>query len=397
MLHKVRLLTPGPTPIPDSVRQALSQAMLHHRSAAYKDILANVQPRLQALFGTKEVVMPLACTGTGAMTAAIHSLFSSGETILVVEGGVFADRWKQIATVHGLNVISLQVPWNEGVDANKVAEILDNHPEIVGLCMQATETSTGVLHPVKDIAPITKKRNVLCVVDGISSVGIAPCPMDELGVDCLVTGSQKGLMTPPGLALIALSEKGWEKAASVKVSCFYFNLIKEKEKVFQNQSHFTSPVNLILGLHEALNILFDEKNSLESTFTRQWAFTCMVRKGLEALGLELFVKKHYTWGLTSFILPDDRPKEVNSTTIRKSMLDDHGILVTAGAKDYAENVLRFGHMGWLDYGDLLAGLHALAASLKKHKALPQNAQGNALEIAMEAYHKALALPYGTIL
>jgi len=393
MLHKIRLLTPGPTPLPDRVRFALAQDMIHHRSAAYKDILASIQPRLQQLFGTQESVIPLACTGTGAMTAAIHTLFSTRDAILVVEGGIFAERWRKIAEVHDLIVHVLEVPWGEGVQAAQVADILDAHPEIVGVCLQASETSTGVLHPVGEVAAITRKRAVLCVVDGISSLGIAPCPMDELGIDCLITGSQKGLMLPPGLALIALSDRAWERAKTIKPSCFYFNLLGEREQVKKNQSLFTPPINLIVGLHEALDILF-ENNTLEAIYSKQWALTCMTRAGVSALGLKLFAPKHYAWGLTSLILPEG----INSTQVRKHMLDDHGVLITAGSRHLADSMIRIGHMGWLDYGDILVGLQALGSSLVSCDASSKPctpSTGNALDIALKAYHAALKVPAGT--
>ena len=203
MLNKKRLLTPGPTPLPEEVRLALAQDMIHHRKGQFKEIMQRVQSHLRELFGTTQPVLPLSCSGSGAMTAAVYNLFAPGEKVLVAEAGKFGERWVEIARSRGLECTVLSAPWGQAVKAGDVAAALDADPDIRGVLIQMSETSTGVLHPVREVAAITRTRNVLCVVDGISGVSLSPCPMDQWGVDCLVTGSQKGLMLPPGLALLA--------------------------------------------------------------------------------------------------------------------------------------------------------------------------------------------------
>lgn len=189
--------------------------MIHHRKSEFKAIMGRVQEKLRVLFGTQGTVLPLSCSGTGAMTAAVYGLFNPGEKVLVVEAGKFGQRWKAIAVSRGLEVVTLEVPWGRAVRPEQVEEALAADPAITGVLIQLSETSTGVLHPVREVARITRQRDVLLVVDGISAVGLSPCPLDEWGLDCLLTGSQKGLMLPPGLALLALSERAWEKAAGV--------------------------------------------------------------------------------------------------------------------------------------------------------------------------------------
>ena len=228
MLNKVRLLTPGPTPLPERVRLALAHDMIHHRKSEFKAIMHRVQEQLRVLFGTQGPVLPLSCSGTGAMTAAVHGLFAPGEKVLVIEGGKFGQRWRAIAEQRGLTAVSIEVPWGQAVTPEAVRQALDADPAIRGVLVQLSETSTGVLHPVQALAQLTRSRDVLLVVDGISGVGLSPCPMDEWGLDCLLTGSQKGLMLPPGLALLALSPRAWSKAEATASGCFYFNLPKEK-------------------------------------------------------------------------------------------------------------------------------------------------------------------------
>ena len=189
MRNKTRLLTPGPTMLPDRIRMAMATDMVHHRKATFKAMLAEIQPQLQALFGTTQDVLPLAASGTGAMTAAVHNLFAPGETVLVVEAGKFAQRWKAIAAARGLNVVAIQVTWGQAVTLAQVEEAMRAHPEAKGLLLQISETSTGVQHPVELLGRLTRTRDMLLVADGVSSVGISPTHMDEWEVDCLVTGS----------------------------------------------------------------------------------------------------------------------------------------------------------------------------------------------------------------
>ena len=289
MFNKPRLLTPGPTPLPERVRLALAQDMIHHRKPGFKKILLETETMLQKLFGTEQPVLPLSCSGTGAMTAAVHGLFLPGETVIVVNGGKFGERWSKIAAVRGLKVVEIDVAWGQAVTPAQVEQALREHPEAKGVFMQVCETSTAAQHPVEAIARLTRTREVLLVADGISAVGISPCPMDAWGIDCLLTGSQKGLMVPPGMALMALSARAWKRAESIPVSCFYFNLAGERDNLLKGQGLFTSPVNLIVGLHESLSMLFEE-GGLDALYRKQWALTCMVRTGALALDLPRFME-----------------------------------------------------------------------------------------------------------
>ena len=386
MLHHQRLLTPGPTPIPSEVRLAMAAEMLHHRKPAFKAIVHKVQGQLKELFATREPVLTLSCSGTGAMTAAAFGLFSPGETVVVVDGGKFGERWVQIAENRALSVIRLPVKWGQAVEPQALSRVLDDNPDASGVFVQLSETSTGVLHPVEELAKITRQRKTLLVVDGISAVGLSPCPLDAWGMDCLLTGSQKGLMTPPGLALLALSARAWRKAAEVTEGCFYFNLLKERENLEKDQSLFTSPVSLIMGLSASLDLMLSQ--GLDALYRKQWALTMMARSGIAALGLRPFAPRYYAWGVTSVCLPQG----VDGTELVRRMADDHGIVVAGGQDHLKGRIIRIGHMGWVDYGDLAAGLHALAQALRSCGGY--SASREYLEIALAAYHAALAGPTG---
>lgn len=381
MLNKVRLLTPGPTPLPERVRLALARDMIHHRKRAFMDIMHKTQEYLRTLFGTADVVVPLSCSGTGAMTAAVHTLFAPGQHVLVVEGGKFGQRWREIAQKRGLKVTSLSVPWGAAVEPQRVAAMLQADPSFAGVLIQYSETSTGVLHPVEEVARITRERDTLLVVDGISAVGLAPCPMDAWGIDCLLTGSQKGLMLPPGLALLALSPRAWKMAETTDTQCFYINLPAEKAKLAQGQTLFTSAVNLIVGLHESLDMLLE--HGLEAVYAKQWALTMCVRAGVTAMGLELLAKDHFAWGITSVLLPGG----IDGAEVVRRAMEDYGVCLAGGQDHLKGKIVRIGHMGWVDWADVLAGLYALNRALEDVGGY--SASRDYLETAMAAYRAAL--------
>ncbi len=384
MGSKPRLLTPGPTPLPEEVRQALALDMIHHRKAQFRSVMGRVQSRLQALFGTAQPVLPLSCSGTGAMQAAVSNLFAPGETVLVVEGGKFGQRWKEIALTHGLDVVSLPVPWGQAVNPEDIEQSLQTQPHIKGVLVQASETSTGVLHPVGAMSRLTSRRDCLLVVDGISAVGISPCPMDEMAIDCLLTGSQKGLMLPPGLALISLSPRAWDRAESITNRVYALNLLQERKKILDNQTAFTSPVNLLRGLEVSLELLL--KNGLEALYQTSWGLTQMTRAGVRAMGLSCLAETHYTWGLTSVSMP----QELDAQQVLALAEKDFNVVMAGGQDHLKGRIIRIGHMGFVDWADILAGLHALGECLLRCGGRVQTADH--LNQAMQAFELARRSP-----
>lgn len=388
MLNKTRLLTPGPTPLPESVRLALAKDMIHHRKADFKGLMHGVAEKLRQLFGTSSPVLPLACSGTGAMTAAVYSLFSPGQRVLVVEAGKFGERWRDIAISRQLEVVSLAVEWGQAAPAEAIATILDENPDIAGVLVQLCETSTTVLQPVEQYAAITRQRNVLLVVDGISGVGISPCPMDAWGIDCLLTGSQKGLMLPPGLALIALSPRAWQQAESIPPGCFYFNLPAERASLEKDQTLFTTPVSLIFGLDASLDLLLSR--GLSAVHSRQWALTLLVRAGLATMGLKPLAVTNFSWGVTAAILPEG----VAAEKVLRVAQEEYGVCLAGGQDKLKGRIVRIGHMGWVDWADCLAGLYALDRGIVA--AGGYLAARDYLERAMVAYNAALRVSPGEI-
>ena len=217
---KSYLLAPGPTPVPPEVLAAMAAPIIHHRTPQFSAVLAEVQDGLRTLFGTTGDVLVLAASGTGAMEGSVTNLLSPGDEVIVVNGGKFGERWTKICGAYGVQAHEIKVEWGRAVRLEEVAAALEAHPAARAVYMQASETSTCVLHPVPAVAALTRKRDTLLVVDGITAVGVLDMPMDKLGIDVLVTGSQKALMLPPGLAFVALSERAWAQTKRARLPRF---------------------------------------------------------------------------------------------------------------------------------------------------------------------------------
>jgi aspartate aminotransferase-like enzyme len=248
------LLSPGPTPIPNQIALAMSETMIHHRTPQFNQVFEEARQGLKKLFGTKNDVLMLASSGTGAMEAAVANLFSPGDKVLVINGGKFGERWLNISNAFGLNPIEMKVPWGQAAKVAAVEKQLKANPDLQGVMIQASETSTTVFHPVQEIAKLTK-NGPLFLVDGVTAVGVTPVPMDEWGLDVLVTGSQKALMLPPGLCFISLSDRAWEKTKKAKLPRFYFDLNLERKNQQKGSGAFTPAVSLIFGVRASMQMI----------------------------------------------------------------------------------------------------------------------------------------------
>src|ERR1041385_157895 len=278
------LLSPGPTPIPNEIALAMSETMIHHRTPQFNRVFEEARQGLKKLFGTQNDVLMLASSGTGAMEASVANLFSPGDKVLVVNGGKFGERWLNISNAYGLNPVELKVEWGQAVKVADVERQLKTHSDIQGVMIQASETSTTVFHPVKEIARLTK-NGPLFLVDGVTAAGVVPLQMDAWGFDVLVTGSQKALMLQPGLSFIALSERAWEKTKRAQLPRFYFDLNLERKNQQKGSGAFTPAVSLIFGARASMNML--EREGLANVYARHARLSRATRAAATALGLRL--------------------------------------------------------------------------------------------------------------
>jgi aspartate aminotransferase-like enzyme len=352
-MKKYQLMAPGPTPVPSQVLLAMAQPMIHHRTPAYEALFVEVRAGLKRLFQTTQDVVPLVCSGTGALEAAVVNTLSPGDTVAVVSAGKFGERWTEIARAYGLEVIELAAPYGDTVPADRIAGALKSRPNVRAVFAQHSESSTGVLHDVKSYAAVTKATDALLVVDAVSSLGIADLPMDAWGVDVVVAGSQKGLMLPPGLAFCALSGRAWERAKTSRLPKYYFNLLEERKFGAKNEAHFTPAVSIMVGLREVIRML--DAEGLPNVFARHDRLARATRAGVEALGLTLFARGTPSPALTAVVAPNG----IDGEQIVAAYADIHDITIAGGQGEMKGRVFRLGHMGYAVEIDTIVALAAL--------------------------------------
>ena len=376
---KQYLLSPGPTPIPNEVALAMSETMIHHRTPQFNKVFEEARQGLKTLFGTNGDVLILASSGTGAMEAAVANLFSPGDKVLVINGGKFGERWLNIANAFGLDPIEVKVEWGQAVKVDVVEKQLKLHPDIQSVMIQASETSTTVLHPVKEIAKLTK-NGPLFLVDGVTAVGVLPVPLDEWGIDALVTGSQKALMLPPGLGFIALSERAWQKTKKAKLPRFYFDLNLERKNQAKGSGAFTPAVSLIFGLRASLNMMARE--GFDRVYARHARMARATRAAATAMGLKLLAPDSPSPAATGIFLP----KGLDADKVLDYLRDQMGVILAEGQDQLKGKAIRIAHVGYMGAFDVITAIAALEMALRKFGAEIPFGRGVAAaqEVLMEA-------------
>ena len=353
------LLAPGPTPVPPEVLLAMARPVIHHRAPEFAQVFAEVREALKWLFQTRNDVLILASSGTGAMEGSVSNFLSPGDKALCVNAGKFGERWGKLCRTFGAQVAEIKVEWGRAVDPQAVADALKKDPSIKAVYVQASETSTGVAHDVKTLAEIVKSyEGTILVVDAITALGVFDIKTDVWGIDVVITGSQKALMLPPGLAFVSVSEKAWQLAEKAKNGAFYFNFKKEREAQIKNQTAYTPAVSLILGLQEVLKMLKAE--GLEAVFARQATLAHAMREGIKAAGLSLFPKESPSDAVTAVSAPEG----VDGQVIYKNLRVHYGITAAGGQDHLKGKIFRLSHMGYMDRFDVITALAAVEMVLR---------------------------------
>ena len=351
------LMTPGTTRVPDRVLAAGAQPVMHHRTPEFSEALGGVIEMLRPLFGTTGDVLPVHTTGRGAMEAAICNSFSPGDELIACCNGKFGNMWAGFAESYGLTVHRVSTDWSRGVDIEQVEQALADHPNSKAVTLVHSDTSTGVLNPVEAVAAIVRSKGALVLVDSISAVGGVPFRFDEWGVDVAVTGSQKCLMSSPGLAFVAMGPRAWAATETASLSANYWNFgaIRETLAGPRPETPGTPPVHLILQLRAALNMIHEE--GVEAVFARHEAMARMTADAMEALGLEhqCPALPRHSPTLTAI----QAPGSVTTSAIRDG-LRERGILVAGGLGPFEGRSFRIGHMGDIRPHDVEETLAALA-------------------------------------
>jgi len=381
-MKKTYLLAPGPTPVPETVNLEMAAPMVHHRTPQFSKIFAEAAENAKYLFQTQQDVLILASTGTGGMESCITNLFSPGDKVLVVNSGKFGERWGKISESYGLAPIWLNVEWGQAVDPAEVKAMLDKDRDIRAILVQASETSTTVSHPIEALSKLTRDRDdILLVVDGITGVGVFPLPMDEWGIDAMVTGSQKALELPPGLALVALSEKAWKFADQSQCPHFYFDLKKERKNLGNQTTAYTPAVSLVIGLRSVLKSIKEE--GLENVHKRHNRLARATRAAAKALGLKMIAPDAPADSATGVFLPEG----IDGGKIVKSLRDDFGVTLAGGQDQWKGKIIRIAHLGYVDTFDTIIAISAIEMALKKfgHPVELGKGVAAAQNILLEAY------------
>jgi len=358
-MQKKYLMTPGPTPVPAEVMLKMAAPIIHHRTPDFSAAFAEAIVNLKYVFQTEADVLLFACSGTGVMESAIVNCFSAGDTVIVCRNGKFGDRQKKIAEVYGLNVVDLQYGWTEVVQPADVAKALAEHPEARGVIVTQSETSTGVLNDVEAIGKIVgPMEDVVLIVDSITGIGAVECKTDEWGLDVVMTGSQKGLMLPPGLAACTVSKKAWKAYERSTLPKFYFDWMSYQKNVAKDTTPFTPAVTLVLGLNESLKMIREE--GLDNVIKRHSRLAEATRKGAEALGMRLFAPAE---GRGSAVTPVWVPEGIDGKKIVSILKNKYGVTIAGGQDDYVGKIIRIGHLGYFGEFDIITTLSALEMTL----------------------------------
>jgi aspartate aminotransferase-like enzyme len=377
MTRPQQLLTPGPTAVPPEVLDALARPVLHHRSPDFAKVFALAQERLRAVFRTENDVLVFTASGTGAFESAVVNLLSPGERVLAVSQGEFGERWQAMARALGCDVVPLAYAWGDAPKPDELrAALAESGARTVFLVH--SETSTGVVCDLEPLLAVCADAGALSVVDAVSSLGAVPLETDAWGADVVVTGSQKALMTPPGLGFTAVSERGFERAQTATLPRFYWDWQRQRRVQSKGSTPFTPATSTVVALTEALGLVLGD--GLEAGFARHRALGRACRAGLKAIGLELYSPDDDSAAVLTGALT---PEGVDAVQLRLALRDRHGITIAGGHGDLVPRLFRIGHIGHVTVEQIAVALTAIEVELSAAGADVE--QGVAAPAALEAY------------
>ena len=347
-IKKQRLLTPGPTPLLPQALHAMMGSDIHHRTEDFRKVYRAVLADLKEVMGTSNDVLALVSSGTGAMEASVANLFSPGDRVIVCTAGKFGERWAEIAKAFGLNALVLEEPYGGAVSAQRVVDALKSEPNVRGVFVQASESSTGAAHDVKAMGEAIKKTDAIFVVDAITGLGTMPLDIDGWGLDVVIGGSQKAFMIPPGMAFLSISPKAWAFAETSKLPRYYFNLKKEKKNAANGESSWTPAVSVVLALAEALKYV--KSIGMDKLVANAQMLAQATRAGATALSLELFAPQSPGAAVTAI----KSPAGMDSGVIVKEFRKRFGSVIANGQGSMQGQIFRIAHLGYFDFPDLFA-------------------------------------------
>jgi len=352
------LRIPGPTPCPSEVLQVMSRQMINHRGGEFGQILHKVTANLKQLFQTKGDVFLLTSSGTGGLEAAIVNTLSPGDKVLSVSMGVFGERFGTIAQQFGAEVIPLRFEWGKAADAGAVRQALKAEPKIKAVLVTHNETSTGVTNDLASISSAVKEFDKLLLVDAISSLGSIDLPVDDWHCDVSVTGSQKGWMAPPGLAMVSVSQEAWQAHAKAKMPRFYWDFAQAKSYLEKGQTPWTPAISTVFALSVSLEMML--KEGLPNIIARHARVGKAARAGVKSLGLSLFADENYASNTVTAVASSDG---LDTKKMLKLLREEHQVMLSGGQQRLDGKIFRIGHLGWVTEGDIETVISALKVVL----------------------------------
>lgn len=354
----MQLRVPGPTPCPPEALEAMGWQMINHRGSEFAEILNSTTGKLKQAFQTKGDVFLFTASGTGGLEAAIVNTLSPGEKVLSIANGVFAERFADIAEQYGAEINRLNFEWGKPVDIDAVDKALKSDINIKAVLATHNETSTGMTNNIEEIGAVVKKYDKLLLVDAISSLGCINLPVDDWHCDIVVTGSQKGWMVPPGLAMVSVSEKAWQAHSQAKMPRYYWDFTKAKDYLKIGQTPWTPAVSIFYALNITLDLMLSE--GLTNIFDRHARVAQITRDGVKSLGLSLFPEEAYASNTVTAVLASN---ETDVPKLIQLLRDEHGVIIAGGQRTLSGKIFRIGHLGWVNEGDMKLVLEALTEVL----------------------------------
>ncbi|HLD50579.1 MAG TPA: alanine--glyoxylate aminotransferase family protein [bacterium] len=354
------LLTPGPIPVPEAVREVMAQPVIHHRTPQYRKIFEQASERIKKVYLTKNTVYTFTGSGTSAMEAAIVNFHQAGDPVLVVDGGKFGERWTDLANAFGLKPVVMKIPYGEAVEPRKIEEALRANPGIKSVCVELCETSTAVLNDIQAIGKIVAQTKALLIVDAISGLGADRMETDNWHVDLGVAGSQKALMLPPGLGFLSVSEKARARMKTANIPCFYLDLRLYEKALKDWDTPFTPALTIVIGLNKALDLI--EAEGIENVFRRAAELGEFTRVKIRSLVLEVFSKAPSSTVSAALL-----PASIDGEQLVRIMRDEKGVTMAGGQGEVKGKIVRVAHMGSITKADLEEGFSILKETLEEMK------------------------------
>jgi len=370
MTFQTQLRIPGPTPLPERVVRSMNRPMIDHRGPEFAAILAEITAGAKRVFKTKNDLLLLTSSGTGGLESAVANLVSPGDEVVAALCGNFGERFAALAAAYGANVVRLEFEWGQPVDPDDLKVVLQRHPKAQVVLLTHNETSTGLTNPLRELAQTARSAERVVVVDGVSSISSIDIETDSWGVDVAVSGSQKGWMAPPGIALVSVSERAWAQQAKARSPRFYFDWKEAKSWAEKGMTPFTPAVPVAFALQEGLRMLQEE--GLNKVYERHQRLARATQAGLQALGFQLFAQDGYRSNTVTSAVP---PPGLDVAALRSLLDTKYGVVIAGGQGKMTGKMVRVGHLGAVAEGDVVQVIWAMEQALEELDIAPADGRG----------------------